>query len=337
MDTLWTIGNAVQALQSNTAVSMPWVMADLSHPAEAALTDALSGETDPTRPILIAGPTASGKSGLALAIASAGDRQIVNADALQVYGGWRILTARPNDADLARAPHLLYGHVPPDQDYSVGHWLRDSAPLLARRPAPVIVGGTGLYFAALTEGLAEIPSTLPELRAHATARISTEGSDALAAELDPVTRGRIDLRNPMRVQRAWEVQTQTGRGLAAWQASPAAPRLALDNALPFLLHADRDWLTPRIARRFDAMLANGVLDEARVMAPDWDPERPSSKAIGAADLIGYLAGHRSLEQVRDAAVISTRQYAKRQRTWFRNRMQSWWTVDARIVSETAGR
>ena len=178
----------------------------------------------PDRPVLIAGPTASGKSALALAIAEARGGVIVNADALQVFANWRVLTARPPAADLARAPHALYGHVPGDADYSVGHWLRDLRPLLARRP--IIVGGTGLYFTALTEGLADIPPVPPGIRTEANA---LPLADMLAA-LDPPTRDRIDGNNRARVQRAFEVLRSTGRGLAAWQqdtptAAAAACRL----------------------------------------------------------------------------------------------------------------
>lgn len=305
-------------------------------PVAAILSDACAGRTDPARPILIAGPTASGKSGLALAIARANGRSIVNADSLQVYGGWRVLTARPSDADLARAPHALFGHVPPDQDYSVGQWLRDAGPLLRQRPAPVIVGGTGLYFTALTEGLADIPATTPLMRARATAHLAHDGLDAMAGALDPDTRARIDLRNPMRVQRAWEVQTQTGRGLAAWQDDTAPPLVPLASALPLLLSADREWLAARIAARFEAMLAAGALDEARAMMADWDPARLSSKAIGAAELIAHLHGDLSLEAARTATLLATRRYAKRQRTWFRNRMGAWWSADAQEIGRMFG-
>ncbi|MEM8959256.1 MAG: tRNA (adenosine(37)-N6)-dimethylallyltransferase MiaA [Pseudomonadota bacterium] len=295
------------------------------------LQDALAGRTDPDRPILIAGPTASGKSGLAMALARAGGRSIVNADALQVYGGWHLLTARPGARDMAEVPHALFGHVPPDRDYSVGTWLREAAPLLDQHPAPVIVGGTGLYFAALTEGLADIPATSPDTRARATALLERAGLEALAAALDPDTRAGIDLQNPMRVQRAWEVQAQTGRGLAAWQRDTAPPLLPLENALPILLTADRDWLAARIAARFEVMLADGALEEARAMMPGWDPARLSSRAIGAAELIAHLRGELTLEQARAATLLATRQYAKRQRTWFRNRMVAWCAVDAQEI------
>lgn len=286
-------------------------------------------ETDPDRPVLIAGPTASGKSELALRVAETQGGVIVNADAIQVYSDWRILTARPSIEDESRAPHALYGHVPGDRPYSVGDWLRDLEPLLNGSARPIIVGGTGLYFTALTEGLAQIPATPDDIRTTAMQRIETEGHETLVAELDAETRNRIDTANPMRVQRAWEVLTSTGKGLAAWQDETAPARLPLSEVTAFVVNADKDWLTPRIERRFDQMLATGALDEARANRPTWSPTLPSAKAIGAAELMAFLDGKMSLEDARDRSTILTRQFAKRQRTWFRARMRDWHRVDAR--------
>ncbi|WP_306004716.1 tRNA (adenosine(37)-N6)-dimethylallyltransferase MiaA [Aquicoccus porphyridii] len=291
-----------------------------------ALDDILA-EIPPDRPVLIAGPTASGKSALALAIAEAQGGTIVNADALQVFANWRVLTARPSDDDLARAPHALYGHVPGDAEYSVGHWLREAAPLL-ETTRPIIVGGTGLYFTALTEGLAEIPATPPAIRAEADARMAARGHETLLAELDPATAARIDTLNPMRVQRAWEVQLSTGRGLAAWQDDTPPPLLPLARTCALLIDAPKDWLTPRIETRFDRMLDAGALDEARANLATWDAARPSSRAIGAPELIAHLRDEMTLDEARTAAIIATRQYAKRQRTWFRTRMRGWRHVPA---------
>jgi tRNA dimethylallyltransferase len=272
-------------------------------------------------PVLIAGPTASGKSALAMEIAARDGRVVVNADALQVYANWRILTARPTEADEAALPHALYGHVAPDRSYSVGHWLRDLAPLLAR---PVlVVGGTGLNFTALTRGLAPIPEVPPDVRAEADARLAAEGRTALLAELDPATRARIDPENPARVQRAWEVWRATGRGLAAWQDdTPAAllPRAACE---ALVLAPEVAWLNDRIDRRFAAMIADGALEEARANLAGWSPRRPASRAIGAADLIAHLQGRVTLDQAVAAARLASRQYAKRQRTWFRSNMRDW--------------
>jgi len=186
----------------------------------------------------------------------------------------------------------------------------------------VIVGGTGLNFLALTEGLAEVPPTPREVR--------TEGDAlslaALVAGLDPGTAAGIDLRNRARVQRAWEVLRATGRGLAGWQADTPPPALPLSAATALVLRPDVAWLDDRIARRFDMMLDQGVLEEARAMLPRWNPAHLSSKAIGAAELIAHLRGEMTLEEARDRAVLATRRYAKRQRTWLRNRMAEWITV-----------
>ncbi|ALG90226.1 MULTISPECIES: tRNA (adenosine(37)-N6)-dimethylallyltransferase MiaA [Actibacterium] len=285
-------------------------------------------KTDPARPVLIAGPTASGKSALALSLAEAEGGVIVNADALQVFENWRILTARPGPEEEARAPHALYGHVPYDADYSVGHWLREVAPILAGAARPIVVGGTGLYFTALTEGLAEIPETPADLRALADRRRLAEGHQALLAELDAETRARVDPLNPMRVQRAWEVLQATGKGLAAWQAQTPPALLPLARAQAFVLQADRDWLAARIDRRFDAMLRHGVLDEVRANLARWNPAHLSSRAIGAPELIAHLQGKLSLEEATARAKTASRQYAKRQRTWFRARMREWQQISA---------
>ncbi len=277
-------------------------------------------------PVLIAGATASGKSALALEIAQRFGGTIINADSMQVYAGWRILTARPSPEDEARVPHMLYGHVPQDADYSVGHWLRDVAPLLTDGPRPIIVGGTGLYFAALTEGLAEIPPTPADVRAEGDALRTGGGLDQMIDALDDATRTRTDLRNPMRVQRAWEVQRATGKGLAEWQGATPPPLLPLARCHALLLDADRDWLNARIAGRLDTMMDAGALDEVRANLAGGHAEHPSSKAIGAPELAAHLRGELSRAQALDAATIATRQFAKRQRTWFRARMKGWQRV-----------
>mgnify|MGYP000662633077 CR=1 FL=1 len=289
-----------------------------------ALTHSLPAD----RPVLIAGPTASGKSALALAIATAQGGVIVNADASQVFGCWRLLTARPSPDEERQAAHRLYGHLPHDADYSVGHWLRDVRPLLDGPARPIIVGGTGLYFTALTEGLAEIPPTPPAIRDAADALRTAEGVRPMIADLDPATRARIDLENPMRVQRAWEVARATGRGLAAWQDDTPPPLLPLGDCTALVVDAPKDWLDPRIERRFDAMLEGGVLDEVRAMRAYWDPTLLSCKAIGAPELMAHVSGDIPLDRARDSAIIATRRYAKRQRTWFRSKMRLWRPVSA---------
>ncbi|MCT2540627.1 tRNA (adenosine(37)-N6)-dimethylallyltransferase MiaA [Sedimentimonas flavescens] len=278
-------------------------------------------------PVLIAGATASGKSALALEIARDGGGVIVNADALQIWSCWRVLSARPSVEDETSAPHVLYGHKQPGEDCSVGHWLREAQPLIAAHraggPRPIIVGGTGLYLTALTEGLADIPATPPEVRAEADARRTREGHEAMLAELDPETRGRVDPLNPMRVQRAWEVMRATGRGLAAWQDDTPPPLLPLSDCVPLVIEADRDWLAERIDCRFDLMLEQGALDEVRAILPIWDREALWAKAIGAPELVDYLRGDCDLDEARARAQAASRQYAKRQRTWFRARMRDW--------------
>lgn len=281
----------------------------------------------PHIPVLIAGPTASGKSALALHIARTQGGVVVNADALQVYSGWRILTARPDDAELAQADHALYGHVPFDAPYSTGHWLRDVAPLLQGK-RPIIVGGTGLNFMALTQGLADIPATPPALR-EAGNEIAL--ADLLAA-LDPVTLSRIDINNRMRVQRAWEVLQATGRSIADWQDATPPPLLAPDKAVRITLDVPTDWLGDRISRRFDQMLDLGALAEAAAMLPTWDRTHQSSKAIGAPELIAHLQGEMTLDAAGAAAILGSKQYAKRQRTWFRSKHRDWHKLD---ISSTA--
>jgi len=275
------------------------------------------------RPVLIAGPTASGKSALAMDIAQSQGGVIVNADAIQVFANWRILTARPSPEDEARLPHQLYGHVPGDAPYSVGHWLREVAPLLNHGLRPIIVGGTGLYFSALTEGLAEIPALPDDIRPEAEALLRRGGIAALLDYLDAATLARIDQHNPMRVQRAWEVWRGTGRSLADWQDNTPPPLLPLSQVTAIVFDAPKDWLNARIAQRFDAMLAAGALDEARANLDGWNPAALSAKAIGAPELIAHLRGEMTLDAARTSATIATRQFAKRQRTWFRARMKTW--------------
>ncbi len=275
-------------------------------------------------PVLIAGPTGSGKSDLAMELAARDGRLIVNADALQVYDCWRVLSARPSEAQEDALPHALYGHVGRDQPYSVGAWLRDVAGLLAR--PVVIVGGTGLYFRALTEGLAEIPPIPAAIRAEADSLRLSGRMDVMRAAIDPATAAKTDLVNPMRLQRAYEVQQATGRGMAAWQADTAAPLLPLCDAQALVLQPAVPWLDARIARRFSVMLDKGALDEVRAAQPYWQPQSPWARAIGAQELMAYLQGEIPLNQARDAAILASRQYAKRQRTWFRTRMANWTKV-----------
>lgn len=284
---------------------------------------------DPSRHLLIAGPTASGKSALALAVAKQQGGVIVNADALQIWSCWRILTARPGPEDEAEAPHRLYGHVTPDRAYSVGDWLEEVRTLLASGQRLIVAGGTGLYLSALTQGLAYVPPTAPEIRAEAD-RILTqpEGLARLVADLDPATRAGIDLRNPARVQRAWEVLQSTGRGLRDWQDETPPPLIPTEASQRLVIMADRDWLAQRIERRFRMMMDQGALDEVRQILPIWDPAKQWARAIGAPELVAALKGEMAMDEAIERAIIATRQYAKSQRIWFRGRMKEWegWPV-----------
>lgn len=271
------------------------------------------------KPVLIAGPTASGKSALALHIARTQGGVVVNADALQVYQGWPILSAQPAAAEQAAATHVLYGHVPVDGVFDLGDWITSVTPILTGSQRPIIVGGTGLYLTMLTQGLSPIPAIPQPVRAAGNAL----SLDRLVRDLDAATRAVIDLQNRMRVQRAWEVLTHTGRGMVYWHAIPATPLVPADAATCIVLDAPKDWLNPRIERRFDMMLEAGLLDEGRAMLPHWNPLNVSSKTIGAVDLIAHLQGETALPALRETITIKTRQYAKRQRTWFRAKMADW--------------
>ncbi|MEM1003995.1 MAG: tRNA (adenosine(37)-N6)-dimethylallyltransferase MiaA [Pseudomonadota bacterium] len=274
-------------------------------------------------PVLIAGPTASGKSALALRIAETLGGVVVNADASQVYRCWRVISARPTSEEENRVPHQMYGHVDHDQTYSTGHWLREVTSLLQQGPRPIIVGGTGLYFSALTEGMADIPATPPNIRADAD-RLDLA---ALITGIDAATLAQIDIRNRARVQRAWEVQQTTGRSLRSWQAETADPVLNLTDTVPIVFDTNKDWLLDRICNRFDQMMENGALSEVEAMRAHYDPTLPAFKAIGVPELMAYLDGKATLNDARERATISTRQFAKRQRTWFRARMQHWYRLD----------
>lgn len=285
-------------------------------------------DADPKGPILIAGPTASGKSALAIWLAQRFGGRIINADAIQVFDGWRILTARPDDDDLTKTEHCLYGHVPFDANYSVGHWLRDVEPMLTEDQRPIIVGGTGLYFMALTKGLADIPPTPSHTREEANVLSATRGFQVMLKDLDEKTKSRIDLNNPMRVQRAWEVWRATGCQISEWQDNTPPPLLPDCGLTKIVLNSSVEWLGNRIERRFGKMLEKGALEEAERMLPHWDPNHLSSKAIGAKELISHLNGEISLDEARQLATIASRQYAKRQRTWFRSKMADWHQFNA---------
>jgi tRNA dimethylallyltransferase len=286
-----------------------------------------------TRPgtILIAGPTASGKSALALAVAEKHGGVIVNADSMQVYRDLRIITARPTPADEARVPHRLYGHVDAAENHSVGRWCQDVRAALddakTAGRVPILVGGTGLYFKALTQGLSAVPPTPPEIRAAVRARCDAEGAAALHAELtrrDPDMAARLKPGDRMRIARALEVLQATGRSLADWHRDGMPAILDPDRALKIFLVIDRAELGCRIDARFNAMLAAGALDEVRALAArGLDPMLPAMKAHGVPWLRRHLAGEISLEVAAEGGKLDTRRYTKRQVTWFRHQMPGW--------------
>jgi tRNA dimethylallyltransferase len=276
--------------------------------------------------VLIAGPTASGKSHQALALAAEIGGVVINADSMQVYREAPILTAQPSAQDKARLPHLLYGHVSAREVYSVGRWREDATAALAEARAmnrtPIFVGGTGLYFTALTDGLADIPPTPPEIRDAARALLDDIGVEALHATLtdrDPLTASKLRSSDPQRVLRAFEVLEATGRPLAEWQSAPAEPVLKNAKLAAFVLDPPRGELRLRIAARFETMLDQGGLEEARKLE-DLDPALPAAKLLGLRPLRALAAGTLTRAEALDAAVTGTRQFAKRQMTWFRHRM-----------------
>lgn len=296
------------------------------------------------RAVLIAGPTASGKSALALALAERLDGVVVNADSMQIYDGLRILTARPSAEEEARAPHRLYGHVAPERPHSVADWLADVAPVLAEieaggRPA-IFVGGTGLYFESLVNGLAPVPEISDEVRAQWRAFATREGAAGLHAALlarDPEMAARLRPSDTQRLTRALEVIEATGRSLADWQAMPhSAPLVAAEEAVRIVLEPERAVLHERIARRFRAMVAEGAIEEAAAFAArGLAPSLPAMRAIGVSALAEVAAGRASLEAGIERGIVETRQYAKRQSTWFRGRMGGWLRGGAEELERTA--
>ncbi len=292
-----------------------------------------TGHDGPIRPkaVLICGPTASGKSALAMRIAQERDGIIINADSMQVYSCWRILTARPSKCDESMLPHALYGHVHKGRHYSVGAWIRDLENALSSLSGrlPIIVGGTGLYFTALLDGLAPIPEIPAPVRQQGMQLLSSKGLDGIVAELsvrDPETAAALDLNNPARVMRAWEVLTATGCGLVHWQQHKTRPLFKLKEVEPLLVCPDPADTAANISDRLDRMLADGLIEECREAIKDWTPSMPYTKALGAREFRAHLEGGLELEAAVSRTCAVTRQFAKRQRTWFRSRMRDWQPV-----------
>jgi tRNA dimethylallyltransferase len=286
------------------------------------------------RAVLIAGPTASGKSARALRLARERGAVIVNADALQVYTTLRIITARPSDDDLALASHRHYGTVDPARRYSTGDWVRDVSLIRDEEQGRelIFVGGTGLYFETLTRGFADVPEVPATVVAAIEAEVlalDRDGRARLIAARDPLIAARLNEPDPQRVTRALAVLAATGRSLASFQDAPQPPLLAGWEIEKLVLNPDRDILRDRIAHRYRSMLENGAIAEVEaLLALGLDPARPAMKAIGVPEISAMLRGDLSPSDAIERAIIATRQYAKRQRTWFRGRMADWTWVQA---------
>jgi tRNA dimethylallyltransferase len=285
--------------------------------------------------VLIAGPTASGKSALAMTLAERLGGVVINADSMQVYRDLRVITARPSAENEARVPHMLYGTVDAGVNYSVGHWLNDVAKAVTETIAaggvPIVTGGTGLYFKILTSGLADVPPTPPQVRAGWRERLEREGIAALYAELrrvDPQSANRLMPNDSSRILRALEVMQTTGRSLRDWHKDGMLPLIDPAKAAKVFLTCERSELVNRIERRFDAVLAAGALEEVRALtARQLDPALPAMRAHGVPWLVRHLAGEIALEEATAGAKMDTRRYAKRQATWFRNQLSDWpWTA-----------
>ena len=295
--------------------------------------------------ILIAGPTASGKSGVALELARRFGGTVINADSMQVYRELQVLTARPGRSEEASVPHRLYGIVSVAEAYSVGRWLDDAARAIgeAREEGrlPILVGGTGLYFKALTEGLAPVPDIPEEVRAYWRVEAERLGRDALRAVLaarDPAMAARLDRADPQRIVRALEVFDATGVSLAEWQGGNTAPVLGSTGVLRLIIAPEREPLYAAIDARFDTMLERGAMEEGhRLMSLNLDLGLPAMRAHGVRELGAYLAGAVSLEEAVAKSKTETRRYAKRQMTWARRYMTDWdWFPDSAAAVAAAG-
>lgn len=285
--------------------------------------------------ILIAGPTAGGKSALALRLAERHGGIVINADSMAVYRDLSILTGRPDAADLARVPHGLYGHRDGAEPFSVGHWLAEAETEIrrawARGALPIVVGGTGLYFKALTQGLSHIPAVPAGLRMRIRAEAEGLAPDVLHARLaarDPITAASVRPTDPQRILRAWEILEATGRPLASFQASRAAPLLPMEDVHAIALSPEREELRRRIDERFDRMMARGALDEVETLARrGLNPALPVMRALGVPPLLAYLGQALSLDAAVTRSKTETRAYAKRQVTFARHQLPGFiWTA-----------
>ena len=294
------------------------------------------------RALLIAGPTASGKSALALSLAEKIGGTIVNADSMQVYRDLRIITARPTAEEEGCLPHRLYGHIDAGENYSAGRWIGDAARALAEVEAagrrPIFAGGTGLYFRALVQGFSHIPPVPAEVRSRIRGEAEGLSTVELHARLtgsDPRTASGLRPTDRQRVLRALEVLAATGRPLAEWQEQPGVPMIRPEETAAVFLSVERVELCRRIDARFDAMLEAGALDEVRQLAArKLDPALPAMKAHGVPWLLRHLAGEISLEEAAAAGKADTRRYSKRQETWFRHQLKEFkWIEPERALED----
>ncbi len=293
--------------------------------------------------VLIAGPTASGKSSLALRLAAETDGVIINADSMQVYDGLRVVTARPSDEDLAACEHQLYGVLAPSENCSAGRWSEMAVKALedcrARGRLPIFVGGTGLYFSALTEGLSPIPDISPEIREQVEGLWSQDDGGTVRERLglvDPVLVNRVRETDSQRLKRGLEVYLGTGRCLSEWQAEPKV-RPTDANFGKIVLSCDRTWLYERCNRRFDLMLEEGAMDEVKdLLSLELPANLPIMKALGVPQLAEIAQGRCDFESGVEVAKRDTRRFAKRQMTWFRNQMIAWNEINAQQTESEIG-
>jgi tRNA dimethylallyltransferase len=306
-----------------------------------ATRDIVNSHPESFEAVLIAGPTASGKSALALELAQKTGGVVINADSMQVYRDLRVITARPTPEEEAQVAHRLYGHVDAGVNFSAGAWVADARRVLAEARAqnrqPIFVGGTGLYFKALTRGLSAVPPIPPEIRDGVRTRLERDGVEALHAELsrrDPASAQRLKPRDRARVARALEVVEATGRSLIDWHREGLPPLLPQGQFRALFLEPERDALNARIDARFDAMLEAGALGEvAKLAARKLDPLLPAMKAHGVPALIRHVEGGLALQQAAAIGRADTRHYAKRQFTWFRHQLPEFEWVSPEAAKE----
>jgi tRNA dimethylallyltransferase len=291
--------------------------------------------------VLIAGPTASGKSALALDLAQRCGGMVINTDSMQVYRDLRVLTARPTPAEEALVPHRLYGHVDAAVNFSAGSFVADAAKALdearAQGRMPIFAGGSGLYFKAITRGLSAVPPIPPDVRESVRARLDRDGVEALHAELarrDPASAERLKQRDRTRIARALEVVEATGRSLTDWHREGLPPILPQGAFVALFLAPEREQLYARIDARFHAMIKAGALDEvAALAARKLDPLLPAMKAHGVPALLRHLKGEITLDEAAEIGRADTRHYAKRQFTWFRHQLPEFEWVKPEAAKE----